>query len=169
MVYLWHSFVIGARVLAIAMFTVQFQFWLLAVVGYHCLAMIIISSHSQKFAGEQRYLWRFLVNIEMVAINMFCANAGPRNRHYMAVWYIISHCILYTENVVMVVLCYTSTTTPGSWNYVPCMVIIFLGYIVGVIFHIIFYFTSYPKTSDGEETECYVPFTKLNFVDEYAI
>ena len=100
MVYLWHLFVIGARVLAMAMLTVQFQFWLLALVVYHCLAMIIISSHSQKFAGEQRYLWRFLVIMEMVAINMFCANAGPRNRHYMAVWYIISHYILYTENVL---------------------------------------------------------------------
>ena len=173
--YLGHLFVIGARVLAIALFTVQFQFWLVAVVAYHCLVITITSLHNRTYLGKDRYLFRLVDIMTRLALNMFCVcqfrkgNVGHRKRHYRTLQYIVFHCILYTENIVMAVLCYTDTTTEGSWYRIPCIVIIFLGYIVGFSFQMIFHLTFHPEASDGEEIEYCVLLTDIKLADKYMI
>ena len=155
--FLWFLFVIGVRVLAIALFTSRFQVWLLAVVAIHCVVTVtlMITSNTVKFGEDEVGLLglMFLVPVNTLCVFVF-------GEQHTRLRYAIYHCIMYTENVVMAVLWYSATYTQDLWYHIPCMAIILFGYIVGVIFQVIFYLKFHPPK---EEIKCCVPCNDLQF------
>ena len=162
--WLWHFFVIVARVIALAVFAAQFQIWLLTILAIHWVAIIIIVELSkQRRAHCPKMLTATILSL---ATNTLCPyeldtktyelNTKTRSRLRYATF----HCIMYTENILMVVLWYTATYSHDLWYRIPCMVIILLGHIVGVIIQIIFYLRFHPKYKD---ITCCVPWHELQF------
>ena len=154
---LWHLFVIGSRVLAIAIFTARFQIWLLAVVVIHCVVTVTLMITSKRLMFHQ--VGDGLVDlVYLVAINTLCV--FDSDVRHTRLWYVICHCIMYAENILMAVLWFTFTSTQAFWFKITCMGIILLGYIVGVIFQVIFYLKFHPEK---EEIMCCEPCNELHF------
>ena len=157
--YLWHLFVIGARVIALAVFAAHFQIWLLAILAIHWVAMIIILVLSKQVQRNDKHWDASKIIILSLATNTLCPfelETETRSR----LRYATLHCIMYAENILMSVLWYTAIYSKDLWYGIPCMVIILLGHILGVIIQVIFYLRFHPKYDD---IKCWVPCYYLNF------
>ena len=128
---LWNLCVIGSRVVAMAVFTARFQAWLLLVVGIHWVvtAIVVILFREEGQENPSDYI------IDVV-IHTFCVHADKGESRLCR--YTFYHFVMFTENVLMSVLWYTTTQSQDVSYHTPCMVIIILGYILGVIFQIIY-------------------------------
>ena len=155
--FVWHLCVIGSRVLVIALFTTRFPIWLLAVVGIHCVvtAIPMIIRKEQEFREDMSSLFLFVALIVVNTLCVFDIGQPPPRLRYMTF-----HCIMFTENIIMAVLWFSATPTQELWYSIPCLVVILLGYVVGVIFQVIFYAKCHPNS---EDIECCVPCEELEF------
>ena len=163
MEFLWHLFAISARVLALVVFAVQFKLWLLVIFGVHY--MIIINLQMKYGLMDLSYLGDECVPRCFVrataftnTLCVFLISSSSKSR----IRYVTLHSIMYAENIVMAVLWYTSTLTQELWYSIPFMVIILLGYLIGVIFQIVSYKICH---HNSERIDCCVSCNELEFED----
>ena len=157
MQFLWRFFVIGARVLALAVFASQFQIWVFVIVGVHWIAMVTwIQLQRAKFCQAGPAWQEVCFSMVAATIHIFCffnLKEGHTRLRY-AVYYFI----IYTENMIMALLWYMVTQTQEFWYHIPCMVMILLGFIVGVVLQIIYYLKFHPNNKiTGKEIKFWVP------------
>ena len=166
--FLWLFFVISARVLALALFASQFQIWVFVVIGIHWVAMVTwIQFQRAKFC-EAGPAWQEL-SFSMVAavIHILCffnLKEGHTRLRYATYYF-----LMYIENMVLALLWYLSTQTQEYWYQIPCMVMIHLGFIVGVVLQIIYYLKFHPNNKiPGKEIKLWIPCSELQHMGRSA-
>ena len=163
LMFLWHVFIIASRVLALALFTAQFTYWVAVLAGAHVFIMLplILWLRCQSGQNEQRKQSRDvsnrsnkcnqLFNVMMIALYLFTyVNLQEgHSRLYYNCYYVIVYC----ENCIMIVTWYVFSDTEMKWYVLGAILLVIVGFLIGVAFQLIYYYCAHPNNSTQEQSQ----------------
>lgn len=152
--FAWRLFTTAARVLAFVMFASHFKAFLFAIVGGHWMLMLacMCLQHTdyctlQSSSGKKHPSCFLEMLFRMMAafIHIFCFFnlIGGHTRLRALVFYTL----IYIENAIMIVAWYIggSTQFEQTWYVVPVFVMVFVGFLCGILFMFIYYVYCHPN------------------------
>nr|XP_033793461.1 XK-related protein 5 [Geotrypetes seraphini] len=141
---LWRLGMLGARIVALIVFTRVHHFWIFAVGGMHWLVMSFWLVAQQTDIISQPFHWK-LFNIILGAIYVFCYinfKTSP-SRYRVTIFYMV----MLIENVSLLLLA-TDFEQGMLWNEMWVNSIVMSGFIIGGAALIIYYSLLHPKSNE---------------------
>lgn len=160
----WRFLTVAARVLAFVMFASHFKGYLFVIVGGHWLLMLVWMCRLQTTYCSMPYkgniypncflekLFRFLGAF----IHIFCFFnlIGGHTRLRAFVFYTL----VYMENVGMILAWYvqghTEIPREHAWYVISTIVMVCIGFFVGIVFMLIYYRYWHPKPRPAIWVSC---------------
>ena len=150
--FFWRFFVVAARVIALALFAARFKAWVFVVIASHWMTMFFwIRFMETKFCDTRAEELGF--NLVTAAIYIFCfLNLVEGHTRLRYLFYYI---ITFIEDAALITTWYLLTQTKYIWYQNPAICAVFLGYVVGMFFQVIYYLKAHPnnfvENSDGSD------------------
>ena len=143
LMFFWHVFIIASRVLALALFAAQFTFWVAVLAGAHFFIMLLwILWQRTQFCGGHR-CQEFFFNVTIAAMYIFTYLNLQEGHTRLS--YIFYYATVYFENCIMILTWYMFSHTELTWS-VPCaIVLVVVGFLIGVTFQLIYYLCAHPN------------------------
>ncbi|CAG2103222.1 unnamed protein product [Medioppia subpectinata] len=145
--FLWRFCTIGSRVLAIALFTSEYSYWVCPVAIGHWGVMTIWIMHQQtRFCdserGDQRPCHEYVFNMIVGAIYLFCfLNVKDEPTRYK---YLSFYTIVFSENISFIILWYVRSD-PLNWYHTPALATVLGAFGVGMLLMLIYYWFLHPN------------------------
>ncbi|XP_030050986.1 XK-related protein 5 [Microcaecilia unicolor] len=141
---LWRMGMLGARIVALIIFTRVYHFWIFAVGGIHWLVMSFWLVAQQTDIIIRPSHWK-LFNIILGAVYVFCyINFKTSPSRYRATFF---YMVMLIENVTLLLLA-TDFEQGMLWNNVWLNSIVMSGFIIGCAALIIYYSQLHPKSTE---------------------
>lgn len=149
--FLWRLFVISSRALAVALFTVEYGYWLVPIaVGHWGVMSIWIMHQGTRFCDTlqgpspcEEYLFNMIIG----TIYLFCfinVKDEPTRFKYLAYYVIV-----LAENGSLISLWYAKTSADpikaALWYHVPAFAGVFGAFFMGIFFMLIYYRFFHPN------------------------
>ena len=169
--FLWRFFTIGARMIALALFASAFGFWAtLALMGGHLVVMIVwmlqqnsiycrieVKDEEGNVKVEEHpykeHFFRALVAFILV-FSFFNISEG-RTRLRSLVYYTV----IFVENMAMIIAWYiTASTKTYDWYHTPAIIMVILGFFIGIMFQLLYYKFCHPIYYSKEHELMTIPF-----------
>ena len=142
--FFWHSFIIAARVLILALFAARFSFWVAVVVGAHWVVMLIwILYQDTRFCLNRCQEFWFNIVIACVYVFTYLNLIEGHTR----LRYILYYCIVYFENFVMVITWYMFEHTEATALMPAAITVVLGGFLIGILFQVIYYTCFHPNNT----------------------
>ncbi|CAH2245666.1 XK-related 5 [Pelobates cultripes] len=156
---LWRMGMVGTRVMALAVFSRVYQFWVFAVAGAHWLVMSFWLVAQQTDVISNPCRWR-LFNVFMGAVYVFCFIniKDGRSRYRVSIYY----AIMLVENCVLLLLA-TDFLQEALGSIVKLTVTVMSGFFIGCAALIVFYTLLHPKSTEISQS-----FSKMAHVSRRA-
>ena len=160
LMFLWHVFIIASRVLALALFTAQFTYWVAVLAGAHFMIMLLLTVWLRRQSGqseessnvnERSDKCERLFNVMMIALYMF-TYINLQEGH-TRLYYICYYAIVYCENCIMIVTWYVFSDTEMKWYVLGAILLVIVGFLIGVAFQLIYYYCAHPNNSTQEQSQ----------------
>ncbi|XP_014670829.1 PREDICTED: XK-related protein 4-like [Priapulus caudatus] len=151
--FFWQLFVIGVRVLAMAVFASHFPHLLFAVAAAHWALMFCwIWLQQTTFCGEQGGWDERLFGAVAAWVHLFCflnvTEGRTRSRYFMY------YCIVYVENAMMVLVWFFTVGDNADWYRWHCVCFVLAGFWLGIGFMLVYYWFFHPNQSQIEGMCC---------------
>lgn len=145
--FIWRFFTIGSRIIAVALFTAEYGYWICPIaIGHWGIMTIWIMHQGTRFCdnklGEPRPCQEYLFNMILGTIYFFCflnVKDEPTRYKYLS-YYIIS----FIENASLILLWYIKSD-PNKWYHIPALVGVFGAFAAGIMFMFIYYWCFHPN------------------------
>lgn len=149
--FLWRLFTTASRVLALALFASQLGYWVFVVVACHWLAMFFwLLVQATDFCNTQTHCCKcqeIFFKVVLAAVYIFCyVNLMEGHSRFQ---YTIYYVVVYLENFFMVSMWYVFAHTHEMWYLQPSLLLVFVGFLLGILFQVIYYLWCHPN-NDGD-------------------
>ncbi|XP_063410230.1 XK-related protein 6-like [Mytilus trossulus] len=143
--YIWRACEVGPRVVVLALFASQFQYYMLIAVAVHWAAMSIWVA-LQKPEFYRRTIDKIVFDIVIGYLLIFCfQNVQSGHTRYRAMLY---YFVIYAENLAMLVAWQYITTQKSAWYYFAALGIIPGGIVIHIVVQLLYYKCCHPKSMD---------------------
>ncbi|XP_072044790.1 XK-related protein 6-like [Amphiura filiformis] len=149
--YIWRVSMITSRVTAMALFALQFEFYIFPAIAFHWALMTVwLISQKTEFCETKTEERLFCGVIAVVHIFCFFNMKEGQTRQRMAVYYIL---VLF-ENSVMAGLWYYYSGMYINHNYgIMALSFVWAGFFIGILTMMIYYGCFHPNHSRISETD----------------
>nr|XP_045598317.1 XK-related protein 6-like isoform X1 [Procambarus clarkii] len=143
--FLWQSFSIGARVIALVLFASKFRLYVLVVCLGHWIFMAVWLISRRSFSKVcSRVLGECLLSCVLGVVYIFVFindKDEPTRKKYVFYYFVCG-----IENLAMVTM-FLIFTDPSTWYYIPGTVIHFILFALGLAFMGMYYMVLHPTLS----------------------
>lgn len=177
--FLWHTFQVAARVLALALFANAFKQEVFIVVGGHWALMIVwILAQVQSIPIKLRHkLESYFIRFFSLQRTNFCGTKDGKRKHceeffYNVVvgWvftfvminvkaaatrvkYSIYYLLMATENTAMIVLWFLQPESTTHWYHLPALIGTCASFVLGLFFMFLYYRHYHPDGKMPKKNE----------------
>ncbi len=159
--FLWRFFTVAARVIALALFAARFKAWVFLIIASHWMTMFIwIRFMQTKFCDTRVEELGF--NLVAAAIYVFCflnlIEGHTRLRYF------IYYCLTFVEDAGLISTWYLFSQTKYRWYQNPAICAVFIGYVLGITFQVIYYLKAHPNNFAEDKSKAirtWIPFKEL--------
>ena len=150
--YLWRACEVGPRMVVLALFAAQFQYYMLIAIAIHWITMSIwVALQKPKF--YENAVDKIVFNIVIGYVLIFCfQNVQEGHTRYKAVLY---YFVMYCENLAMLVAWIYFTSHKSDWYYFAAIAIVPGGMILHILFQLVYYKIFHPRC---DNIGCCIPF-----------
>ncbi|XP_074641924.1 XK-related protein 6-like [Tubulanus polymorphus] len=140
--FLWQSFIIGPRVVAIAMFASHYGFYIFIFIGCHWVFMSMwLILQKTNFCNHKYEEYFFDIICGVIYIFCFFNVKEGQTRHKYSIYY----SLIYLENVCLIVPWYLFMENRNAWYHTGALIFVLFGHFVGIVFMLIFYKWYHPS------------------------
>lgn len=152
LMFLWRFLTIGSRIVAIALFTCKFGYWIVPIAIGHWGFMTIWVLHQgtnfcdSSTTGQPRPFREYLVNFLIGAIYLFCF-IPVKHSEATRVKYSVFYAIALLQNSSMALTWYYCNVTSGQvvWFQLPALVWVHGAFVSGLFFMLLYYRYFHPS------------------------
>ena len=159
--FLWRFFIVAARVIALALFAARFKAWVFIVIASHWMTMFFwIRFMQTKFCDTRAEELGF--NLVSAAIYIFCFLNLTEGHTRLR--YLFYYLITFLEDAVLISVWYLLTQTKYVWYQRPAIFAVFSGYVIGILFQILYYLKAHPNNYAEDKTKAiraWIPLMEL--------
>ena len=162
--FLTHFFVLSSRLIAIALFTVSFKWWITTVLIFHSIAIVIcdVSLFYPKgecnvpFASLSAFSFCFHWLRDDLSMRIDNGSSAEKKKRELRKMQMFSNAFFVTEHIIMILLFYFSQS-PHTWYALPVTVCVGSFALLGATMRVT-HFCFLTKESNTVETPaCYQP------------
>ena len=162
--FLTHFFVLSSRLIAIALFTVSFKWWITTVLSFHSIAIVIcdVSLFYPKgecnvtFASLSAFSFCFHWLRDDLSMRIDNGSSAEKKKRELRKMQMFSNAFFVTEHIIMILLFYFSQS-PHTWYALPVTVCVGSFALLGATMRVT-HFCFLTKESNTVETPaCYQP------------
>ena len=156
--FLTHFFVLSSRLIAIALFTVSFKWWITTVLIFHSIAIVIcdVSLFYPKgecnvpFASLSAFSFCFHWLRDDLSMRIDNGSSAEKKKRELRKMQMFSNAFFVTENIIMILLFYFSQS-PHTWYALPVTVCVGSFALLGATMRVT-HFCFLTKESNTVET-----------------
>ena len=151
--FVWRLFTIASRVLALSLFASALGYWVFVVVACHWLSMFTwLLLQKTDFCSAEAHCNKcqeIFFKVVLAAVYIFCyvnLTDGHSRLHY-SIYYVV----VYLENFFMCMVWYVFAHTENKWYTHPSLLLIFVGFLVGIFFQVVYYLWCHPNNGSDND------------------
>ncbi|XP_032792295.2 XK-related protein 7 isoform X1 [Daphnia magna] len=154
--FLWHTFQVASRVLALALFANAFKQEVFIALGGHWALMIVwILAQRTNFCGtndgKRKHCEEFFYNVVvgwMFTFVMINVKAAATRVKY-SVYYLL----MAAENTTMIVLWFLQPESDNHWYHLPALIGTCVSFVLGLFFMFLYYTRYHPDGKMPKKNE----------------
>ena len=141
--YIWRACEVGPRMVVLALFASEFHYYFLIGLAGHWIAMFIwVTLLKPNF--YERTCDKIAFNIVFGYVLIFCfQNVQEGNTRFRALLY---YCVVYAENLSMLVAWLYFTTHNSDWYYLFAIIIVPSGMVLHISVQLLYYKCCHPRS-----------------------
>ncbi len=124
----WNTLCISSRVITLALFASQEQYWFAGIVIVHLLIALVIYGLLIRGLGDYEPL--SLLSISLAVTSIFNIGLTYERRFRNYVLYVCYWIVMMIENTILIGIWYTLSTNDGLWYHNPAIAYVMTAYFI---------------------------------------